>query len=495
MDNLTDGAEAFVKAAVHGTPADRKQPLFRPSAPPADYPLAALLELRPAVEAILYKSQTPESLVAGSVLASAGFCAAPHFDVEIPQVGTKPLILAVLTVAQSGERKSTVDTLATGAIRRAEAKLAAAYENDFATYKCEKEAFEAAKAEAKKSAKKGRAAVAAALAGVGIEPKPPASPMLAPSEATIEGLILELSSRPNSSLFSSEGGMLLGGHAFTPENAMKSMTNLNSLWDGAPIKRARATGPVFKMGRRSSLSLMAQKSVVLRLVSNGDAADTGMLARLLLSEPETTIGTRFWRNSREDYDKFLAEYNHRTDAMMARKPRLLENGDGFDPLPMTFDQAAETRMIAFYNDTEAALRDGEKYASIRGYGAKMLEHASRLAGVLAAYAGQDMIDATTFDAGAELATFYAGEHIRLADTAGIAADLILAQRLLEWWQSRPDPRCYLLEIYQRGPNAIREAATAKRIVEILEERGWIERLPSGTRIDGATRRDAWELTQ
>jgi hypothetical protein len=201
MDNFADGAEAFVKSAVHGTPADRKQPLYRPSAPPADYPMAALLELRPAVEAIKHRTQTPEALIAGSVLAAAGFCVAPHHDVEIPGVGTKPLNLAVLTIAQSGERKTTVDLLATASLRRAEQKLAAKYGDEIAIYKREKAAFEAATAEAKKAAKRGRAAVAEALAGVGTEPKPPAAPILMAEESTIEGLIVALIERPNVSMF------------------------------------------------------------------------------------------------------------------------------------------------------------------------------------------------------------------------------------------------------------------------------------------------------
>jgi hypothetical protein len=239
---------------------------------------------------------------------------------------------------------------------------------------------------------------------------------------------------------------------------------------------------------------MAQRTVAMKLLGDEGARDNGLLARVLLSEPETTIGTRFWREGWADYDQFLHQYDARLADLLDRKPRILDGGDGFDPEPIAFHAEAERRMIGFYNDTEAALRDGGRYASIRGFGAKLLEHASRLAGILAAYAGQDAIDATTFDAGAELASFYAGEHIRLADTAGIAPDLLLAERLLIWWQCRPDPRCYLLEIYQRGPNAIREATTAKRIVGILEERGWIQRLPAGTQIDGSTRRDAWELT-
>jgi hypothetical protein len=229
MDNFTDGAEAFVHAAVHGTPADRRQPLYRASTPPAEYPMGALLELQPAVETIKHRTQTPDAMIAGSVLAAAGFCIAPHYDVEIPKVGTKPLNIAVLTIAQSGERKTTVDLLATASLRNAEKKLAAKYGDEIALFKREKEAFEHAKTEAKKAAKKSRAAVAEALAGVGTEPKPPAAPILMAEESTIEGLILALIDRPNVSLFSAEAGMLLGGHGFTPETAMRTMTSINSL--------------------------------------------------------------------------------------------------------------------------------------------------------------------------------------------------------------------------------------------------------------------------
>jgi hypothetical protein len=95
--------------------------------------------------------------------------------------------------------------------------------------------------------------------------------------------------------------------------------------------------------------------------------------------------------------------------------------------------------------------------------------------------------------GIDLATFYAGEMKRLAEGATVSPDLKLADRLLVWWQSQPDPRCHLAAIYQRGPNAIREATTARRIVGILEDHGWIKRLDPKTILDGSPRREAWEL--
>jgi hypothetical protein len=83
--------------------------------------------------------------------------------------------------------------------------------------------------------------------------------------------------------------------------------------------------------------------------------------------------------------------------------------------------------------------------------------------------------------------------LRLQSAGAIAPGLRLADKLLTWWQAQDSPRCHLATIYQRGPNTLRDAETARRIVTILERHGWITRLPDGTEIDGVARKEAWEL--
>jgi hypothetical protein len=51
----------------------------------------------------------------------------------------------------------------------------------------------------------------------------------------------------------------------------------------------------------------------------------------------------------------------------------------------------------------------------------------------------------------------------------------------------------LPDIYQNGPNAIREKATAKKLVTILEDHGWLHRIASGAMIAGHHRREAWQV--
>jgi hypothetical protein len=103
------------------------------------------------------------------------------------------------------------------------------------------------------------------------------------------------------------------------------------------------------------------------------------------------------------------------------------------------------------------------------------------------------VDAEAMACGITLAQHYAAELLRLQGAAAVAPDLRLAARLLAWWQARDEARCHLAAIYQRGLNAIGDAKTARRIVALLEEHGWVRGLPAGTVIEGKSRRDAWEL--
>jgi hypothetical protein len=103
------------------------------------------------------------------------------------------------------------------------------------------------------------------------------------------------------------------------------------------------------------------------------------------------------------------------------------------------------------------------------------------------------VSLTAMQSGIALATHYANEMLRLHGGASVTPELRLAQRLLTWWQAQLSPLVYLALIYQRGPGAMRDAKTARKAVEILEEHGWIERMAPGTVIDGAPRKEAWRL--
>ncbi|HQU01532.1 MAG TPA: YfjI family protein [Acetobacteraceae bacterium] len=483
--------------AAATTPPDAKRPLYRDIAPAADYPVDALGALREVAEAIQLKTQAPLAICAQSVLAAASFAVAPHYDVALLD-GAKPLTVLCLSIAESGERKSSVDNLALAPVFAKEERLRADYEAQSQYYAADHAAWKAATEQAKKAAKNGRAAAREAIAAVGSEPKAPPSPMLLMADATPEGIVMHLAeSRPWGGVFSAEGGLMLGGHGMSDESKIRTAALFNSLWDGTPIRRRRVlTGTSFLPGRRCSMHLMTQPGVAEILTHDPAFADIGLMARLLIVAPASTAGTRKYREAPALCTTILADYKTRLMAFLDKPHRMLDGSGGLDPVELTLTADARAMLIAFHDEVEGALTSGGELSAIRGFASKMAEHAGRLAAILAVYGDPEAVDvgAKAMANGIALAEHYSSEMKRLADGASIAPDLQLARRLLEWWQVGGKPKRHLSEIYQRGLNAIGDAATARKIVAILEESGWVKRLPPGTVLDGSPRRDAWELS-
>ena len=85
-------------------------PLVPPIPPARPYPLAALGEvLSGAAESIAAKCQCSPALAAQAVLAVASLAAQRLADIRLPFRQTRPLSLYFVTIAASGDRKSTAD--------------------------------------------------------------------------------------------------------------------------------------------------------------------------------------------------------------------------------------------------------------------------------------------------------------------------------------------------------------------------------------------------
>jgi hypothetical protein len=479
------------------TPPDPKRPLFRELPPPLPYPIEHLGALRPAAEALQAITQAPGGLCAQSLLAAATLILAARFDVELPS-GRRPLTGSFGSIGESGERKSSVDRLALLPIRNFEEKLAREYVSKHEAFLQEKYAYDAARDQARKDTKGNKADLIRKLEAIGPTPKAPAGPMFVVDDTTPEALILHLEQvRPYGGLFTDEGGILVGGPALNDETKMRMGALLNRLWDGSPIRRLRvSTGSSFLPGRRCSVHIMMQRKVAEQLLSDEMLCGIGTLARMLVIEPESTIGTRLYREPTQVCLREVERYVAHMAEILKREPQMvLGQPDVLDPVPLQLSRDARAIWIAFHDACERDLAPGKALSTVKAFGAKLAEHAGRLAAVLAAYRDPETVEVAAGDmaAATELAKHYANELMRLQGIASIQPDLRLAERLLAWWTARPNPRAHLAEVYQTGPHSIRDAKTAKRVISILEESGWITRLPARTMLDGSPRRDAWAL--
>lgn len=491
-------ADGFtVRDTPPAAPPGEKRPLYREAPPAPAFPQDGLGALRPAVEAIQDRTQAPPALCAQSALAAVALAAMPHADVVLPGAGVRPLGCYFVTIAQSGERKSTADGIALAPIRELEERSRETYGEEWRRFCNDKDAYDEARKKALKAGKGDRAATRRALDALGPEPLAPASPMLTVSDATSQALERFLEPRPWAGLFSAEGGMIVGGHAFSDENRMRTGALLNATWDGEPIRRARVgTGEAFLKGRRLAMHVMVQSVVAETLLADPLLAGMGLHARLLIADPGSTMGTRMFRDPSIAGGAALADYGARLLALAERRPAFLgAMRDGLQPRELRLSREAERAWVDFHNNAERGLAEGAELESIRPWAAKGAEHAARLAGVLALYADPDTseIGAEAMAGGIALAAHYAAEMLRLAGTSAASEPLRRAAGLLAWLKGRPGGAVHLATVYQRGPANIRDAKSAREAMTILEDHGHVRRLPKGLILDGSPRADAWEL--
>jgi hypothetical protein len=406
-----------------------------------------------------------------------------------------------LTIAVSGERKSAVDSEAVWPIWRRETALREGREVDMPDYLNDKAAWDRAREVAIKQGKGDHTAIKTALDRLDPAPVAPLEPMLTCPEPTYEGMCRLLAvGQPSIGIFAAEGGQFIGGHGMSNEARLRTAAGLSAAWDGVPIRRARAgDGIVILPGRRVSMHLMVQPAVADIWLRDRLLSDQGLLSRTLMTAPDSAMGSRLSHDESPQTVPAMARYGARLLAML-EKPLPLVNGrpNELQPRQLPLSETARRLWRRFADTVETLLTLDGELRPISGIANKLPEHAARLAGVLMLVRDIDAgeIAAAEMAAGIELAQHYAGEALRLHGGSQVSAELRLAKQALDWLvQKWGEPAVSLPDLYQRGPNTIRDGKVARAVVAILEEYGWLARIPQGAKIAGTRRREAWHIVR
>jgi hypothetical protein len=486
-------------AGETGNRPPEPQPLFR-ALPPADaYPVTALGGLlAEAAEAIHMRTLAPRAICAQSVLGVAALCAQPFADLALPTGERKPCSLYLLTIAESGERKTACDTWALRGVREREEQLRERYDTDRPAWQNDHDAWTKTRAEIL-SKQKGHDAKRRTLDELGPEPAAPLVPMLLMSEPTFEGLVkLYAAGWPSLGLFTGEAGGFLGGHGMTDDAKARTAAGLSDLWDGTPVKRVRGgDGAITLPGRRLSTHLMAQPAIAALLTQDqliAGAGGQGLVNRFLTAVPDTAAGTRLFREPPPEADAVLQRFSDWVRELLSR--RWAGERQVLAPRTLPLSTAARADWISFQHEIERAIGRGGDFEAVRGLGNKLAEHAARLAAVLTLFADPDAaeISGEAIGSGIVLAQHYAAEAVRLADAAQISADALIADKVRLWLMHNwSEPLASLPDIYQHGPNVVREKAKAEKVVRMLEGHGHLHRIAGGATIRGTKRRDVWRI--
>jgi hypothetical protein len=415
--------------------------------------------------------QCPPAIAGSSVLAVASLAVQPHVDVVHPATHRRvPVSLFFLTIAESGERKSAADAEALAPVHQHEKAMADAYKSLHGRWRNSQEAWEAARATLKRNSKGDWQALERALSALGEEPKPPPKPHILVTEPTYEGLAKLLAeSQPSVGLFSAEGGGFLGGHAMREDSRLRALTGLSELWDGSPLKRTRAGDGAFHLaGRRLTFHLMVQPNIAPLLLGDEMAMGQGVLARLLVSYPETTQGKRFQRDPLPGSRDAIDHYATVMGAILAREPRKIGDNE-LDPQPLALTPQALTRWRGFADEMERELSEEGLSSGVRGLRNKVPEMALRIAGVLAGVDDLQEITVEVLERGVCLATYFLSEARRLYAASMTSAEIARACKLLRWLLEKGASEIRLRDIQTLGPNMLREASIVRATVATLVE--------------------------
>ncbi|MEL7029873.1 MAG: DUF3987 domain-containing protein, partial [Pseudomonadota bacterium] len=196
---------------------------------------------------------------------------------------------------------------------------------------------------------------------------------------------------------------------------------------------------------------------------------------ILVAHPASLAGTRLFREAGPDTEARLRDYDHQLEFILNR-PLPIQEGtrNVLTPRVIALDSDARGLAIAFSDSVERKLGIDGEYAAIRGFASKALEHAIRIAAVIAYFENPDVeaLTAEDLSRGIELCNFYLSEALRLFGEVAPSPSLILANKTIGWIRRCWDEELITIEdICRGGPSAVRAKDKAERVVEILVDHG------------------------
>jgi hypothetical protein len=468
-------------------------PLQGVDAPSEQYPIEALpTVIREAVIEYQRYGQQPLALVGCAALANLSLAAQGRANVARDPVLTGPISLNFLVVAESGERKTTVDKAFGAACRRWEEEKKQASQPELENFRSliaiHESKLEGLKKGLAKAASLGNesAIFEAKICALEAErPKPPKIVRLSYEDSTIEAIARDIAiGWPSASIWSDEGGIVVGGHSFSDEKATYAFAMLNRLWDGNNIPaRGRVANPTDEIrGRRMTVSLAMQGAVLNQLcgTSKGASRGTGFLARFLIAEPESTMGTRLYKKPPLNMPAMEAFHSMIRSQLVAGIMFIDERYE-IDPPTLQFDAASAAAWVDYYNRVEQELRSDGEFEDVKDFASKSADNVARLAALfhLAEGGAPDGRIGEGHVLGAvRVVGWHLGQAQRMTHSQ-VSPEFADAICLLRWIFDR-DGKVMSNTVLNKGPASLRHKPRRDAAVAILAEHNLARRVKDHT---------------
>lgn len=429
-------------------------------------------QLSDVLNEISLATKAPPEMVASIEMATISSAVQHHCSMQMKPGVTVPTSLYLITIAESGERKSGVQNLLFKPFTEIQNRW-----HDEAIRKAEernrqhtvwKEKVEGLRRALQKAIGKGHPS---ALFEEQLRALLEAEPQLIPArklvyvDTTAEALLAGLNEFGSSAvLLHDEFGQFCDGPM------ARRLPLLNALWSGSEcaVDRKAAGGFVLKNARLTCL-LQAQPKVFERFMAKQgeQARGNGFMARALLAFPASTQGTRFEDGSTVECPTLDWFYQRCEYLLNRREHRALR-----------FSPQAQYEWIQMANYYEQQMNPGGIYFAARDFASKAAENTARIAALFHAFLidDSDEVSSEMLRYAGNLMGWYGNQFLSIMGAHNPAMELERDLYELEnWIKSRLTQnntnimqKSYLM---QYGPNRMRCREKLDLLLGILSSHG------------------------
>ncbi|TXH69379.1 MAG: DUF3987 domain-containing protein [Thiothrix sp.] len=401
-----------------------------------------------------------------------------------------PLSLNLLALADSGERKTSADSLFGDVLkawgRSKEEELTDQLKERIADIKSWNAELNGVQRAIEKAAEKGEDTFPLKEKLKDLqryEPTPVYVPSFVLDDFTQEVIGNKLTKKwPSAALLSNEAGSFFGGHSMNGDSITRTLALLNKLWSGEEHTVDRRGGDSYTIRDvRLTVGLSVQPAVIENFYAKNGvlAKGSGFLARFLIAWPETTQGYR------QLTEADILEKPKKTglNLFYAKLHELLErqyiNGhDGklTNLQTLTLTKEASKIWLAYYNDAETSIRAGGDMEHNKETASKSAENAARLAGLLHLFSGEGgtLVSAEIMQSACILAGWYLYESRRFFGELALPENELLPMKLEKWLinycKANNTTKVSRSEVLQKiTPIALRKAEALKAALIVLAQ--------------------------
>ncbi len=464
--------------------------------PPEPYPLDALPEITgAAVREVVEFVQCPFALAASSALGALSIAIQGHVDVARAERLTSPTSLNLLGIGGSGERKSTVDSFFTSAIRAHEDEVAEQMKPEIKIYQAALDSWQAERdgiLAAIRNASRDKKPVDRLKADLRDlehdKPEAPRVPKFLLGDDTPEQQAFRLAKLyPCGGVCSAEAGIILGSHGMGADSIMRNLGQLNVLWDGGKLSVGRRTSESFDVyGARLTVALQIQEATLRSFFgkSGALARGTGFFARFLISWPESTQGSRMYKEAPTHWPA-LRRFNERIRAIMANPLPINEDGR-LTPAMMALTPEAKSAWIEYHDAIERELASGGDLHEVNDVASKSADNAVRIAALfqLFEHGFGGAISLDCFVRASTIAAWHLYEARRFFGELALPVELANAARL-DSWLVEYCRRVGVTEVpknYARQHGALRDGAMLDAAIKELQALDRVRLVKDGRKI-------------